>query len=159
MVAALLVGRGDGLERFRFAEVAARHDSVDARFTRRIDKDVDGVVASGEDIVRAAADDDGAFLRGNIADDLRFGDEDRFAQRQILAGEEAAGIGRAGGEILHETVAHALFVVGDEFIGQAALLRGQGDELFIIISDAECFGDQLADLAAAAAIFTTDGDD
>ena len=87
------------------------------------------------------------------------GDEDGFAQRQILAGEEAAGIRGARGEVLHEAAAHALLVVGDEFVGQAALLRSQGDELFIVIRDAEGFGDQLADLAAAAAILTANGDD
>ena len=86
-------------------------------------------------------------------------DEDGFAQRQILAGEEAAGIRGARGEVLHEAAAHTLLVVGDELVGQAALLRGQGDELFIVIRDAEGFGDQLADLAAAAAILTANGDD
>ena len=73
----------------------------------------------GEDVVRTAADDDRALLRGDVADDLRLGDEDGFAQRQILAGEEAAGIHGARGEVLHEAAAHALLVVGDELVGQA----------------------------------------
>ena len=43
----------------------ARHDAVDAHIARRVDEDVDGVVAPGEDIVRTAADDDRALLRGD----------------------------------------------------------------------------------------------
>ena len=75
----------------------------------------------------------------------------------ITIGREYGSGGRQIGELVAKTLGIAYY--DKKLITQAALLRGQGDELFIVIRDAEGFGDQLADLTAAAAILTANGDD
>ena len=75
-----------------------------------------------------------------------------------MTGEEAVMIGGGGGEVVHQAAARALLVAGDKLVRQAALLRGEGDDFLIVKGDAQLFGERLADLAAAAAVFTADGD-
>ena len=72
---------------------------------------------------------------------------------------EGALLRVGGSQILHEAAAHALLVVGDELGGEAALFRGEADDLLIVEGDAQLFGQRLADFTAAAAVFAADGDD
>ena len=64
-----------------------------------------------------------------------------------------------GKEIVQHWLFQRLFVPGDVLRGIAAFLCGHSDQIGIVVSEAQLFGQQFPDFASAAAIFAGDRDD
>ena len=107
-----------------------------------------------QDIVRAAADDDTRLARRDGTDDLRLRLKDLHRERLIVGNDTAARHKR-----IQEAARALLFMRLDEARGKAARFRRFIDELRIVALDAQRRRQLAAELPAAAAIFSPDGND
>ena len=110
-----------------------------------------------EDVVGAAAHDDGVALFGDVPDNVALDLEQHvvvdvtaaLAERQAARGEETG----------HGEQAFPFLAAFEDALGIAAFLRGLGDEFVVIHRDVQFAPDGLGDETAAAAELSSNVDD
>ena len=142
-----------------FVDPVLVHDPLAALFGIGCNEYAEQLFLLPEDVICAASDDDAAAGGGKLADDVRLGEVSLVRHVAVVGEGHAHGGVGAGGNGEQEAPAAVFLLLGDEIRGQAAFLGRHLDDLFIIEGDTELGGEKLADLSAAAAEFTADGDD
>ena len=136
-------------------DVFPEHDALDGPVRVGRDEDVERIRPFAQDVVGQAADDDAGFPSRQALDDFRFIAEHflllRFIARCIVD-VIIIDLGQQGPE---ETL--AVFAPSSE--GLRMLFAGQIEDFRIVIRDAELTGDEFANIAAAAAVFTGNRND
>ena len=121
-----------------------------------VDVDAERLVV-GQDVVRAAADDHAVGLLCQLVQNFRLRGEDAAVDRvDGVLRRGGHGDGDRDGVVGVDLVLHDLIHV---VLRQLAALGDGGDDLLVIVGEAELLCEALADLAAAGAEFPADGDD
>ena len=150
--AVLAAHQGFGLVR---VQAFVLHEALDAVLHGRADEHVQAVQVA-EDVVGAAAHDDGVALFGDVPDHLAL-DLEQHVVIDIARLPEAEAAG--GEEAGHGEQALALLAALEDALGIAAFLGGLADELVVVDRDAEFLADGLGDVSAAAAELSSYVDD
>ena len=128
---------------------------LDLGFLVGIHKDVQRLIRL-QDHVRAPAHDDTVAALGEVLQDLALGHGHADGLVYDLEGRYAEpvadGQGIGGLDTFFRHMCHIVFV-------KAVLLGDHFDDLMVIAGDVQCFGQTLAQLTAAGAKLTADGDD
>ena len=136
-------------------DVFAEHDALDGPVRVGRNEDVEGIRPFSQDVVGQAADDDARLPFCQSLDDFGFIAEHflllRFIARRVVD-IIVIDLGQQGAE-------HALAVFTPGGEGLRMFFTGQVEDFRIVIRDAELTGNELADVAAAAAVFTGNGND
>lgn len=136
-------------------DVFPEHNALDSPVRVGRDEDVERIRPFAQDVVGQAADDDAGFPSRQALDDLGFIAEHflllRFIARCIVD-VIIIDLGQQGPE---ETL--AVFTPSSE--GLRMFFAGQIEDFRIVIRDTELTGDELANIAAAAAVFTGNRND
>ena len=156
---ALLVGLFENAARRLRVDAAAAHHFLHALRHRGGDEHVDVVRVVAQDVVGHTSDDHtGAFGR-HLLDDAALDGEKILVAELIVV--ETAPTAKKGLHHLRDGVEKAFPLVAslEHARAESALLRGERENFFVVISNAKAFGETLADLSAAASELATHGDD
>ena len=117
-----------------------------------MDKYPQAVVVFFQDVVSVPPDDDAAFLVGKLPDGFHLGLPQLFAQGAAVEIEQALGKAELSG--------HSFIPLPDLFRGQVgAGLGGSQNDVPVVIGDAQFPCQPAAQIAAAGAEFSADGND
>ena len=123
-----------------------------------MEENVEAVRPLAEHIIRAPADEHaGAFFR-------KLHNRFELREKNLVAHGQGAGGVPLGGVISHrqmeeKAACRLLFRFLKGFLREAALLRRELDERFIVIRDAQLLRQLLSDPASAGAVLPRNGDD
>ena len=136
-------------------DVFAEHDALDGPVRVGRNEDIEGIRPFAQDVVGQAADDDARLPFCQSLDDFGFIAEHflllRFIARRVVD-IIVIDLGQQGAE-------HALAVFTPGSEGLRMFFAGQIEDFRIVIRDTELTGDELANIAAAAAVFTGNRND